>query len=418
MPIIDYYRLLGVQPNSSEAEIKDAYRKLSKKFHPDLNDGDNFFAERFKDITSAYETLIDSKKRANYHKVYNASKVNSANSGFKNSNTASHNAYSPKNESFKFGHPGKEGKSNRSRIFSYIIIPIVIAFAFVLFKGLTKSEKLGSAPRNTQEEYSSPQTETNTALYNKSNAQLGTQEPDTVSIKPAINNNAVGKSFENYPIGYYMVLASNDHYVYAHYRPDLSTKFDFHYAQRREVYIHKIENGFGYVDEGTQFNDHYWLPLSDLALVEKDEMSFSSIKGNEDYIINKLEKFTIEKTHYGDRASTGLSTASWTYKNYSFKFLDKYLIVTYTNYYSGFSKDTSIDEVKFPIEDFKFPASDFHGSQLMLSSINENIENKSSRGSDYSSSFFLDFRVNAETDLIKNLSKAFLKLRNSYKGNQ
>jgi curved DNA-binding protein CbpA len=59
----NYYKVLGVQNFASSNEIKTAYRKLSKKFHPDLNQGDKFFEERFKEIQSAYESLNDSNKR-------------------------------------------------------------------------------------------------------------------------------------------------------------------------------------------------------------------------------------------------------------------------------------------------------------------------------------------------------------------
>jgi DnaJ-class molecular chaperone len=61
--IKDYYYILGVARNASQDEIKKAYRKLSVKFHPDKNDGDKFFEERFKDINEAYETLVDATKR-------------------------------------------------------------------------------------------------------------------------------------------------------------------------------------------------------------------------------------------------------------------------------------------------------------------------------------------------------------------
>lgn len=64
--IKDYYYILGVARNASRDEIKKAYRKLSVKFHPDKNDGDKFFEERFKDINEAYETLVDDAKRKRY----------------------------------------------------------------------------------------------------------------------------------------------------------------------------------------------------------------------------------------------------------------------------------------------------------------------------------------------------------------
>src|SRR5574340_168795 len=62
----DYYEMLGVNKNSSQDEIKKAYRKLACKYHPDLNPGDKTAEARFKDIQEAYAVLSDAKKRAQY----------------------------------------------------------------------------------------------------------------------------------------------------------------------------------------------------------------------------------------------------------------------------------------------------------------------------------------------------------------
>jgi len=62
----DYYKLLGIEKDASETEIKKAYRKLAIVHHPDKNPGDDAAAERFKEIQEAHETLSDSQKRARY----------------------------------------------------------------------------------------------------------------------------------------------------------------------------------------------------------------------------------------------------------------------------------------------------------------------------------------------------------------
>lgn len=62
----NYYYFLGVKENASEEDIKKAYRKLSLKYHPDKNENDDFFANRFMEIQEAYETIGDRGKRKNY----------------------------------------------------------------------------------------------------------------------------------------------------------------------------------------------------------------------------------------------------------------------------------------------------------------------------------------------------------------
>lgn len=62
----DYYEVLGVDKNASEAEIKRAYRKVAKKYHPDMNPGDKEAEEKFKEAAEAYEVLSDPEKKSKY----------------------------------------------------------------------------------------------------------------------------------------------------------------------------------------------------------------------------------------------------------------------------------------------------------------------------------------------------------------
>ncbi len=62
----DYYKILGVQRNASQDDIKKAFRKLARKYHPDVNPGDKKAEAHFKEINEAYEVLSDPEKRQKY----------------------------------------------------------------------------------------------------------------------------------------------------------------------------------------------------------------------------------------------------------------------------------------------------------------------------------------------------------------
>lgn len=72
----DYYSILGVDKNASDDDIKSAYRKMAKKYHPDLNKDNPDAAEKFKEVNEAYEVLSDKQKRSNYDQFGSADGAN------------------------------------------------------------------------------------------------------------------------------------------------------------------------------------------------------------------------------------------------------------------------------------------------------------------------------------------------------
>jgi DnaJ-class molecular chaperone len=69
MEFRDYYKTLGVERNASEAQIKSAYRKLARKYHPDVNPNNKDAERQFKEINEAYQVLSDPKKRKKYDEL-------------------------------------------------------------------------------------------------------------------------------------------------------------------------------------------------------------------------------------------------------------------------------------------------------------------------------------------------------------
>jgi molecular chaperone DnaJ len=79
---MDLYVVLGVRQDASESDIKRAYRRLARRFHPDINPGDREAAAHFQEVLEAYETLIDHERRVRYDSGEGAPPVEARRSGF------------------------------------------------------------------------------------------------------------------------------------------------------------------------------------------------------------------------------------------------------------------------------------------------------------------------------------------------
>jgi len=150
----DYYYILGIDENASAEEVKKAYRKLSLKFHPDKNDGDKFFEERFKEINEAYETLVDPEKKRIYdfsrnssseysgsdkQEEYNGSSNNNTSNSYNTNKSHEDNKNNDSTKSYKGSPSGDLNKKNKN-IKTILFVTVVVGFVlFFLFNNTSIS---------------------------------------------------------------------------------------------------------------------------------------------------------------------------------------------------------------------------------------------------------------------------------------
>ncbi|MBQ3092971.1 MAG: molecular chaperone DnaJ [Clostridia bacterium] len=141
----DYYEVLGVNKNASEEEIKKSYRKLAKKYHPDLNPGDKDSEVKFKEVNEAYDVLSDKNKKARYDQFGHAGTDPSYGGG-----SGGYYSGNPFGEDFDLGDifgsffggfgGGRSRRSTASRRGSDIEVNVNISFLEAA-KGCTKKIK-------------------------------------------------------------------------------------------------------------------------------------------------------------------------------------------------------------------------------------------------------------------------------------
>jgi molecular chaperone DnaJ len=105
----DYYKILGVPKTSTDKEIKAAYRKLARQYHPDVNPGDAAAENKFKEVGEAYEVLSDDKKRAQYDRFGDQWKAYSQGGGARPAGPGAGAGATPGGVEFDFGGFGAGG---------------------------------------------------------------------------------------------------------------------------------------------------------------------------------------------------------------------------------------------------------------------------------------------------------------------
>jgi len=104
----NHYQTLGLEPNCTNEQIKSAFREYAKHFHPDKQQGNWFFEEKFKEVNEAYNTLIDSEKRRKHDEFHNINTSFSKEQKKYSENSQSTTTHKPKRQEkhFEFGNTG------------------------------------------------------------------------------------------------------------------------------------------------------------------------------------------------------------------------------------------------------------------------------------------------------------------------
>lgn len=136
----DYYQILEISKTADAVAIKKAYHSLAKLYHPDVNKGNIFFENKFKEINEAYAILSDTNKKWTYDLMLNQPYVSAATS--------------PKEESKKTYYPkgfniNKYRENERKAQF---ILNIVKVFVFAFFAGLIVFFSINDFPRNRSDD--------------------------------------------------------------------------------------------------------------------------------------------------------------------------------------------------------------------------------------------------------------------------
>lgn len=93
--IKNHYQILGLIRSADKKEIKQAYKKLAVKFHPDKNNGDKYFEKRFKEIQESYEVLINPQTKSEYDRIYDSFFSNNQKENYSQSQSTYKNTNTP-----------------------------------------------------------------------------------------------------------------------------------------------------------------------------------------------------------------------------------------------------------------------------------------------------------------------------------
>ena len=134
----DLYKALGVTENATVEEIKNAYRKLAKQYHPDSHPGDRKCEERFQSINEAYSILSNPEKKKAYDQAFRKTKANRETSSAASSNTYQSFGHSETFERFFGFHPDTGEIVNEGKLYQKKGNPLDTTDLFERFMGIKR----------------------------------------------------------------------------------------------------------------------------------------------------------------------------------------------------------------------------------------------------------------------------------------
>jgi len=348
----NYYKVLGVNQNSTLDEIKIAYRKLSKKFHPDVNGGDQFFVEKFKELQEAYEKLTNVSFKEQYDKQFK--QTNNYEMGQKDN---AHSNTTTDDSTTTGVHSTNDKHLNKRRSNFSIVLRITIAVITCVVFIFIQTHKKSTYAVNNRSAYNE--------ASNKANDSP--QSPPQIAEQPIIQKDV--DSINN-----------------------------------------NLQSTVNDVEEAAKLATNNNINQSPgLGNTTKDETQNWILDK-----FNKYSKENTNRiSEFGGTAS--LSNSTWiTYFNYRFEFIGDYFKVTY-DYARSQYQDTVKNEItKILIFDFKKLYSKY-GEISIFNNDNTIIDlDPKTEAQRVSSVFSIGFNTDAETDLPQRIEKAFIHLKQFY----
>lgn len=359
----EYYKILGITSDATLREVKIAYRKLSKKFHPDVNQGDQYFEERFKEIQEAYEKIASEKIKENKNYEYSV---------YAKRETEKKAEYS--------NHSKKQDSQTKSSVttknyYKQIFIAIFILILIAIFKPMLQKSIKENAKNDLLNTYDNNNSSEHT--FKSSNKNLKSTDsnlaPDSISFLQSINHHT----------------KADDQVLEAENKSTLneSTQWILLKLNRYvKEYIYNSEPSMlSFPTKSRYYN--YYFTISDNNLIVTYSVEFSEI------VVDEKTKNMYRDSNYSDDTIKRLAGKMTVTESTNFKIVIPMKKI----------ENMYFDEHK----NYKGNC-DFSLSTTKNEMINYNLSNNNKS---YSSNFSFEFDCSQEENLGKRLNDAFFHIK-------